>query len=114
MGLSSSMKAKLVRDQVIHRRGAVPSVRAWSDLIDRSLLRELGDGYRFVWWPSLISDDKVRAVLTRVVESGPLASRHREVPEAVSRGCATVVPGARRVAGTFLMGSGPNCVGTGL
>ena len=105
-------RARLVREQVEHRRGAVPSVWAWRDLVDEKTLRAQADGHRFVWWPSLITNDNAEAVLVRHVERGRLPSRHRDVPKHVWRRCAAVVPGAQQLAGTFPAGSGPNCFGT--
>jgi hypothetical protein len=110
--LSRSTRALLVREQLEHGRGGVPSVRGWCDLVDGSVLRAQADGHRFVWWPSLIGDDVAARVLTRVVEQDRLRSRHREVPRHVWDRAARLVPGARRLAGTFPDGSGPNCFGT--
>lgn len=111
-------RARLVRAQLRHRRGAVPTVRAWSDLIDPAVLRSQADGHRFVWWPSLVTG-RAEAVLQRVVARSPtgrakdgLTTRHRDVRAATWRACDERVPGARRLAGTFPPGSGPNCFGT--
>jgi len=110
--LDRSSRAGLVRRQVRAGRGQVPAVRAWADLIDASVLRAQSDGHRFVWWPSLITDEILTPVLTRVVERQRLPSRHEEVPEATWRSCEEVVPGARSLGGTFAGGSGPNCFST--
>lgn len=116
--LSRPERRRLVREQVRHGRGAVPSVRRWSDLLDSALLRSHADGHRFVWWPSLLARGS-GAVLARVIASSPdgaqpaaAASRHREVAGESWAACAGVVPGARTLAGTFASSSGPNCFGT--
>jgi hypothetical protein len=109
--LPKDTRARLVRSQVIHRRGAVPSVQKWKDLLDPGVLRLQADGHRFVWWPSLLIDDD-GTILERVVSEGRRTSRHHEVRETTWRRCATVLPGARALAGTFPTGSGPNCFGT--
>jgi hypothetical protein len=111
--LPRSQRARLVRSQVRHSRGAVPTVRGWSDLVGDDVLREQADGHRFVWWPSLLGQrERVRDILERVVAKGNLRSRHAEVTEETWRGCAGVLPRARELAGTFPAGSGPNCFGT--
>jgi hypothetical protein len=116
--LSRADRTRLVHDQVRHRRGAVPTVRGWSDLVDPAVVRAQADGHRFVWWPSLLAP-RPTAILERVVARSPSGrapalapSRHREVPAATWKASAQRVPGARAVAGTFASGSGPNCFGT--
>ena len=62
-------------------------------------------------WPSRLEregDDLLR----RWVETGVRPSRHLAVLPATWKKAATVVPGARDMAGTFPAGSGPNCFGT--
>ena len=93
-------RAALVREQVRRRRGAVPTVRAWQDLLDPTVLRAQADGHRFVWWPSLVATDAGR-ILERHVDDRRLHSRHREVPASTWRACRDVLPGARRIAGSF-------------
>jgi len=104
-------RARLVRAQVNHGRGAVPVVRRWEDLLDPGVLRAQADGHRFVWWPSLLINDN-GAILARVVSEDRHPSRHDEVREMCWERCATVVPAARALAGTFPAGSGPNCFST--
>ncbi|MGH9086099.1 MAG: hypothetical protein ACRDYW_11650 [Acidimicrobiales bacterium] len=118
LGMSRSQRTALVRAQVAHRRGAVPSVRRWSDVLDPETTRSQADGRRFVWWPSLVARDP-HAVLPRVVTASldgeaneALPSRHREVARTTWDGCASVLPEARRIAGSFAPSSGPNCFGT--
>ena len=90
-------RGELVRAQVSHRRGAVPTVRGWSDLVDATVTRAQADRHRFVWWPSLVDD----RVLHRFVSALGLSSRHHEAPS----------PPA--LAGTFpAPGSRGNCFGT--
>jgi hypothetical protein len=110
--LPRSMRAALIRSQVRVGRGGVPTVRAWSDLLDSRDLRAQADGHRFVWWPSLLKGGRAVEVLARFVSAGRLASRHAEVPAAVWRRSARVLPGAHGLAGTFPRMSGPNCFGT--
>ena len=98
--MPKSARAALVREQVRRRRGAVPTVRAWQDLLDPARLRAQADGHRFVWWPSLLGGDATR-ILERQVSTGRLRSRHREVSAATWRACRGVLPGARALAGTF-------------
>jgi hypothetical protein len=109
--LKQQTRARLVRAQVTHGRGAVPIVRRWEDVLDPSVLRAQADGHRFVWWPSLLTNDS-GAILDRVVSEGRRPSRHDEVREQCWSRCATVLPAARALAGTFPSGSGPNCFGT--
>lgn len=54
LGMPRSRRAELVRLQVEHRRGAVPTVRRWQEVLDARTLRAQADGHRFVWWPSLL------------------------------------------------------------
>lgn len=104
-------RAALVREQVQRRRGAVPTVRAWQDVLDGARLRRQADGHRFVWWPSLIAEERER-ILTRIVSDGRLPSRHREVDEQVWSRSRNVLPEAKRLAGTFPAGSNTNCFGS--
>jgi hypothetical protein len=99
--LDRAHRSELVRAQARCGRGAVPTVRAWSDLVDPSILRAQADGHRFVWWPSLVTE----AALQRVVETGELPSRHREVAAKTWKASAAFVPRAREFAGTFSRGS---------
>ncbi|HUQ38519.1 MAG TPA: hypothetical protein VM030_00050 [Acidimicrobiales bacterium] len=110
-GLPRSKRAALVREQAQRTRGAVPTVRAWQDLLDPTVLRAQADGHRFVWWPSLLTGDAA-AVLTRQVSERRLPSRHEEVPETVWRACADALPAARSLAGTFPAGSKGCCFST--
>ena len=118
LDMSRSQRATLVRAQVDHGRGAVPSVRRWSDVVDPATLRAQADGRRFVWWPSLVASNP-QAILSRVVLASPdggavdaLPSRHRDVARATWDRCAAALPEAKRVAGSFPPASGPNCFGT--
>jgi hypothetical protein len=104
-------RAALVREQVARRRGAVPTVRAWQDLLDPATLRAQADGHRFVWWPSLIAG-RTEDILSRIVSTDRLPSRHAEVDDAIWRGCRLVLPEARRLAGTFPSRSDANCFTT--
>lgn len=83
----------------------------WKDILDARVLRSQADGHRFVWWPSLLTDDD-GSILERVVSEGRRTSRHREVRDATWSRCAAVLPGVRALAGTFPIASGPNCFGT--
>lgn len=62
-------------------------------------------------WPSAADRDKDQALLSYVL-AGAAPSRHNEVADDTWAACATVLPEARRLAGTFARGSGPNCFGT--
>jgi hypothetical protein len=113
LGLPRSERAGLVRSQVACGRGAVPTVRAWSDLLGAGALRSQADGHRFVWWPSLITPENASAILRRFIEETRLLpSRHGEVRTSTWKACAELLPGVRRLAGTFPRASGPNCFGT--
>ncbi|GAB2600651.1 hypothetical protein [Kribbella endophytica] len=103
------VRAGLVRAQVVHERGAVPTVRAWRGVLGDEI-REQADGHRFVWWKSLLRHPV--DVLPRLVSEDIGVSRHREVPVGVWRGAEALLPRARELAGTFPEGSGPNCFGT--
>lgn len=109
--LDARDRRALVREQVVRRRGAVPTVRAWRDVLDPTELRRHGDGHRFVWWRSLVDTDPV-GILRRVVSDRRLASRHAEVAAATWRACDQVLPAARGLAGTFPDGSTTCCFGT--
>lgn len=116
--MSRAQRMALLRAQVDNRRGAVPSVRRWSDVLDPEGLRARADGHRFLWWPSLVAASP-GDILSRVVRAGPNgdqleapASRHREVARATWHRCAEVLPNARRLGGSFPAASGPNCFGT--
>jgi hypothetical protein len=99
--LPRAERARLVRQQVLAKRGAVPTVRAWADLVDA---RSQADGHRFVWWPSIMT----KQIVIRHVTADRLTSRHHEVKSATWRG----LPAARALAGTFAAGSGPFCFST--
>jgi hypothetical protein len=62
-------------------------------------------------WPTQNAAHDVVQVV-RYVESGRRSSRHREITEQGWTEAQTVVPDARRLAGTFAELSGPNCFGT--
>jgi hypothetical protein len=103
-------RARLVRMQATLGRGGVPSVRAWSDLLDPTVLRAQADGHRFVWWPSLIDESVAR----RIVEHDRLRCRRREVRPATWKAAADVLPHVEELAGTFPSGSTTNCFGATL
>ncbi|HEY3560462.1 MAG TPA: hypothetical protein VGL05_23515 [Kribbella sp.] len=102
--LPKPTRAALVRAQVNHGRGSVPTVRRWVGEIGPEV-RQQADGHRFVWWKSLIK--RPREVLPQIVMSGMGPSRHQEV-----RAWPKQFPRVRELAGTFADGSGPNCFGT--
>jgi hypothetical protein len=81
-------RSELLRDQVRLGRGLVPSVSSLGEDEARSV-RDQADGRRFVWWPSLLTQENLRRVLGRFVTGGRAESQHSDVP-----------------------GSGPNCFGT--
>lgn len=74
-------------------------------------VREQADGHRFVWWRSLLAGVE-EPTLKDYVEQGRRPSRHDEVPEKTWRSAEDLLPEARRLAGKFPSGSGPNCFGT--
>jgi hypothetical protein len=92
--LQKATRARLVRSQVAHRRGAVPTVEGWKDVLDAHVLRSQADGHRFVWWPSMLVDDD-GTIPRRVVSDRRLTSRHRDVPAATWLRCAELLPQAR-------------------
>lgn len=110
-GLPKRTRAALVREQVSRRRGAVPTVRAWHDLLDGARLRSSADGHRFVWWPTMVSNE-TEQILSRVVSTRRLPSRHSEVDDETWRRSEAVLPEAKRLAGTFPSGSNTNCFGS--
>ena len=107
--LSRPLRAQLVRSQFVLGRSRTESVRAWPSLLELGI-RDQADGHRFVWWPSMLRG-REEEVLIPYVEEGRRPSRHREVPELVWRNIAALLPGARRIGGTFPQRSGPNCFG---
>lgn len=110
MALPRERRIELVRQQLAHFRGAVPTARAWSDLLDANELRAQADGHRFVWWPSLVDD----RVMERVASRSP-TGRERALPEsrhAEVRTWPRRVSAARPLAGTFASAGGANCFAT--
>ena len=111
-GLPRHIRARLVRAQVRHGRGAVPTIDGWEDIIDAQVLREQADGRHFVWWPTLV-EPRTDAVVQRVVvNDGHLPCQRSLVPVDVWRAAAPRLPQARALSGTFANGSGANCFGT--
>jgi hypothetical protein len=108
--LPRSRRAELVRAQVRLGRGLVPTTRAWQALLGDAA-RTQADGHRFLWWPQLLTSHAA-LVLGDYISEGRRPSQHREVDTSVWRACNRVLPGARRLAGSFPDGSGPNCFGT--
>ncbi|MFD2078738.1 hypothetical protein SAMN05421678_101225 [Actinopolymorpha cephalotaxi] len=102
--LPRDTRAELVRAQVRHGRGAVATVDVWTDLLDARVVREQGDGSRFVWWPSLV-EPHLDDLLPRWVSENQLPCKRRSVPEEVWRAAAVILPGARALSGTFARGS---------
>jgi hypothetical protein len=109
--LPRSTRTALVRAQVVAGRGAVPTVRAWADVLPAASLRAHADGHRFLWWPSVLDSRSASRVLARVVSEDALPSRHRAVTASTWRIAADVLPGVRALGGTFPNGSGANCFG---
>jgi len=103
-------RSALVRGQRTLGREVVPSVRSWGSVVGDAARRQ-ADGHRFVWWPSLLQG-REEEVLREYVEDGRRPSRHDEVSEQVWAASAGLLPDARRLAGSFPEGSGPNCFGT--
>ena len=104
-------RRRLVRSQIDRGRGAVPSVLRWADILDPDMLRRQGDGHRFVWWPSMLGRVP-ELLLQRFAADEGDKTRHRSPTASTWRGCESVLPRAREIAGTFARGSGPNCFGT--
>lgn len=77
--LPKPTRAALVRAQVRHNRGAVPTVRRWHAILGPEVRRQ-ADGHRFVWWKSLL-EDRAEQVLPHVVSEDIGPSRHAEVRE---------------------------------
>ncbi|MFI5732885.1 hypothetical protein ACIA49_22400 [Kribbella sp. NPDC051587] len=103
--LDKPVRAQLVRAQVRHGRGSVPTVRKWQGVLGPEL-RAQADGHRFVWWKSLLAKH-ADEILPEIVSEDLGPSRHAEVTA-----WPTAFPRARELAGTFADGSGPNCFGT--
>ncbi|MEU4294165.1 hypothetical protein AB0E63_38600 [Kribbella sp. NPDC026596] len=100
----SDVRARLVRAQVRHRRGAVPTISDWADILDAQVLHKQADGYRFVWWPTLV-EPQFDAVLKRVVSDGQLPCQRTSVPAEIWHAAASKLPRARELSGTFASGS---------
>jgi hypothetical protein len=107
MSLPKATRAGLVRAQVTAERAAVPTVRRWRGVLGDDV-RNQADGHRFVWWKSLLRGPKAAAVMPHIVSEDLHNSRHDEV----TNWPTALLPQARRLAGTFPDGSGPNCFGT--
>ena len=110
MALPRRQRALLVRAQRTYDRELVPSVKSWVSVVGDDL-RTQADGHRFVWWPSLLQGCEEQ-VLIDYIEEGRRASRHDEVAEEAWESAAHILPGARRLSGSFAAASGPNCFGT--
>jgi hypothetical protein len=110
LNLPRPTRAALIRGQCELGRSLVPSVRSWPTLEGLGI-RSQADGYRFVWWPSLLKGNE-EEVLIAYVEFGRHRSRHADVAAGTWRRAAMVLPGAHEIAGTFPQRSGPNCFGT--
>lgn len=108
--LPGSDRTALVRAQLTFERGLVPSVRSYENVVGADAHGQ-ADGHRFVWWPSLL-DGHDEDVLRAYVEEGRRPSRHDDLTNAGWDRIADDLPGARALAGTFAMNSGPNCFGT--
>jgi hypothetical protein len=104
------VRAELVRAQARHRRGAVPTIGTWADLLDAQALREQADGQHFVWWPTLLALC-TEAILKRVVTDDQLPCQRMSVPDDVWRAATSVLPHARALSGTFAYGRA-SCFGT--
>lgn len=101
-------RVNLLRARRVAQPLLAPSVRSWPAI--RARAREQVDGYRFLWWPSLLSGHE-EEVLAEYVEDGRRPSRHQEVDETTWQRAADLLPGAQALAGTFAGASGPNCFG---
>ena len=108
--LSRDDRATLIRLQVEQGRSVVPAIRSWPALSSSHVIAA-GDGDRFLWWPQLLKG-REEEVLIAFVEEGRLPSRHREVSKKVWNNAQLALPGARAIAGSFPLASGPNCFGT--
>lgn len=98
------VRARLVRAQVGHGRGAVPSVSDWTDIFNAQVLCEQADADRFVWWPTLV-EPHLHDVLRRVVSESQLPCQRTLVSEETWRAAESVLPRARELSGTFAPGS---------
>jgi hypothetical protein len=98
------VRAELVRAQVRHGRGAVPTIDDWADILETQELLEQADGVRFVWWPPLV-EAHLEAVLERVAGQWQIPCQRLSVPEEVWRAASAVLPRARALSGTFAQGS---------
>ncbi|MBE1605575.1 hypothetical protein [Actinopolymorpha pittospori] len=106
------VRARLVLSQVRHRRGAVPSITDWADILDAQVLREQADGHRFVWWPTLVTHH-LEAVLERVLGEWQLPCQRMSVPEEIWRAASSILPNARALSGTFASGSRGSSIARG-
>lgn len=103
-------RAEVVRAQVRHERGLVPTVPGWQHLVGEAV-RTQADGRRFVWWPGVLAGHE-RAVLTDYINEGRRTSEHQLVATSVWRASERLLPAAHHLAGTFPASSGPNCFST--
>ncbi len=106
------VRAELVRAQVGHGRGAVPTIDDWADILDAQVLRKQADGLRFAWWPALV-EAQLDSVLKRVVSQGQLRCQRLSVPEEIWRAAASILPRARALSGTFARGSRGSSIARG-
>jgi hypothetical protein len=107
--LPRDTRAKLVRAQHNHKRGEVPSVRAWRFRVKEAAAQ--ADGHRFVWWPSMLAGREQDVLPSWISEDLP-DSRHADVPFDVWQAAETLLPKAHTLAGTWPHDSGPNCFGS--
>ena len=107
--LDKGLRTRLVRGQLrVHE--SIGVVRK-APVAVRDQARAQIDGYRFVWWPTLLDLASLEPII-ELIESGVVPSRHREVPARVWQQATAVLPHAQDLAGTLPIGSGPNCFGT--
>ena len=104
LALPATHRRNLLEAQIRHRRGAVAQANMWRDVVDTA-------EPHFVWWPSLLAGREA-LIFSRLLAGERLPCRHAEVSESVWAEAAPLLPRARELAGTFAVGSGPNCFGT--
>lgn len=112
---ADSIQPELRDTFMVYSRGWQMLDREQFEGLPRSVRRDLTGrrprGWRTVWWPNDLAAAGDGPVL-RYVAWDAAPSRHAEVPDAVWKSCEHALPDARRLAGTFPLGSGPNCFGT--
>ena len=113
--LPQAVQAELLAEQRDFGRGGVFGVGKFVGVLEPGTLATLNLNGLFVWWTEswtrLFEAERCR-VLRAFAETDRLPCRRHDLEPDDWQRIASVLPGARELAGTFLPDSGGNCLGT--